>query len=160
MNILIGTVLLSGLSIWFYFKLGPNRRPDAFAATYDTLCFTLPRIVVALVGAGLFAELLPADRVEALFGHQGGLRAIALATALGPLTPGGAFVSFAIGAAALKAGASVPAVLAYVTSWGLFSLTKILTYELPMMGARALWIRVALSIPVPFVVGVGATALG
>ncbi|MEM8730243.1 MAG: hypothetical protein AAGF79_10010 [Pseudomonadota bacterium] len=153
MNILIGSILLLALAAWFYAKLGKDRRPEAFAATRDTLAFTLPRIVVALIGAGLFAELLPDERVEALFGREGGWAGIGLATVLGPLTPGGAFVSFAIGAAALKAGASVPAVLTYVTAWSLFSVTKLLTYEMPIMTARVMWLRVALSWPIPFLVG-------
>lgn len=153
MNILIGTALLAGLALWFYRRLAPEQRGEAFEAAWATLVFTLPRIVVALVGAGLFAELLPADRVQALFGQDGGWRGILLAAALGPPTPGGAFVSFAIGAAALKAGASVPSVLAYVTAWGLFSITKIMTYELPLMGARPMWIRLAFSWPFPIVVG-------
>ena len=160
MNILIGTILLFGLAIWFWARLGPDRRPEALAAAKSTLAFTLPRIVVALVGAGLFAELLPEDEVQALFGAGGGIRGILLAAALGPPTPGGAFVSFAIGAAALKAGASVPAVLAYVTSWALFSMTKILTYEIPMMGARVMWLRVALSWPIPLIVGGVALLMG
>ncbi|OWU75061.1 hypothetical protein ATO3_08920 [Marinibacterium profundimaris] len=130
------------------------------AATKATLAFTLPRIVVALVGAGLFAELLPDDQVQAFFGADGGWKGILLAACLGPPTPGGAFVSFAIGAAALKAGASVPAVLTYVTSWALFSTTKILTYEIPMMGARAMWLRVALSWPIPFIVGAVVLLIG
>lgn len=159
MNILIGTILLAGLAIWFYRRLAPDQRPPAFDAAFATLAFTLPRIVVALIGAGLFAELLPADRVEALFGHDGGWRGILLAAALGPPTPGGAFVSFAIGAAALKAGASVPAVLAYVTSWGLFSVTKMMTYELPLMGQRPMWLRVAYSWPFPLIVGAAAALL-
>ncbi|MBB95856.1 MAG: hypothetical protein CML68_14845 [Rhodobacteraceae bacterium] len=153
MNIVIGTVLLLGLAGWFWLKLGPDARPEALSRTRSTLAFTLPRIVVALVGAGLFAELLPPDRVQALFGEDGGWKAILLAALLGPPTPGGAFVSFAIGAAALKAGASIPAVLAYVTSWSLFSITKILVYEIPMMGSRAMWLRVALSWPFPLAVG-------
>ncbi|MAC82326.1 MAG: hypothetical protein CML66_30225 [Rhodobacteraceae bacterium] len=153
MNIVIGTLLLLALSVVFYRKLTPDQRPQAFANARATMAFTLPRIVVALLGAGLFAELLPADHVQTLFGTGGGIKGLLLAALLGPATPGGAFVSFAIGAAALKAGASVPAVLTYVTSWGLFSLTKILTYELPIMGARVMWFRVALSWPIPLITG-------
>jgi hypothetical protein len=75
-----------------------------------------------------------------------------LAIALGPLTPGGAFVSFAIGAAALKAGASPAAGIAYVTSWSLFSTTKIFAYELSFMGRHATLMRILVSLPVPFAI--------
>lgn len=159
MNILIGTLLLMALAGWFLRKLDADQRSEAFRAARSTIAFTLPRITVALVGAGLFAELLPAEEVQLLFGADGGFKGMALAALLGPATPGGAFVSFAIGAAALKAGASIPPVLVYVTSWGLFSITKILTYELPFMGARVMWFRVALSWPIPLLTGLIATLL-
>ncbi len=53
---------------------------------------------------------------------------------------------------ALKTGASPVAALAYVTSWSLFSLTKILAYELPLMGRHEVIARFAVSWPVPLVV--------
>ncbi|MDX1782002.1 MAG: hypothetical protein R3256_11860, partial [Thalassovita sp.] len=58
----------------------------------------------------------------------------------------------AIAAAALKSGASAVAALAYVTSWSLFSLTKILAYEAPLMGRQEVFARIAVSWPVPFLI--------
>ena len=154
MNILIGTVLLFGLAWLAWSKLAtPGPRRKALAGTRDLALFTLPRITVALIGAALFAELMPADRIEALFGEGAGARALILATLLGPVTPGGAFVSFALAAAALKVGATPAAALAYVTSWSLFSLTKLLAYEMPLMGLRLMALRCAVSVPIPLVVG-------
>ncbi len=153
MNILIGTVLIGGLAVWLWSKL-PNAdwRNAAYHNWARTLAFTAPRIVVALLGAGFFAELLPAEKVQALFGAEAGISGAILAIALGPITPGGAFVSFAISAAALKAGAAPVMAIAYVTSWTLFSLTKLLAYELPVMGRQAALGRLAVSLPVPFAV--------
>ena len=87
-----------------------------------------------------------------LLGEEAGIAAVLLAVVLGPLTPGGAFVSFAIAAAALKTGASPVAAIAYVTSWSLFSTTKIFAYELSFMGRRATLLRILVSLPVPFVI--------
>ncbi|SIO08157.1 hypothetical protein [Vannielia litorea] len=154
MNILIGTVLLLGLAAlaWARLATGANRRA-ALSGTARLAGFTLPRLLVAMIGAALLAELMPADRIEALFGADAGLRALLLATLLGPITPGGAFVSFALAAAALKAAATPAAAITYVTSWSLFSLTKILAYEIPFMGTRTMALRLAISLPVPLVVG-------
>ena len=119
-----------------------------------------PDYVVAMLGvlkAGAVIvpldPAMPADRIEALFGEGAGARALILATLLGPVTPGGAFVSFALAAAALKVGATPAAALAYVTSWSLFSLTKLLAYEMPLMGLRLMALRCAVSVPIPLVVG-------
>lgn len=153
MNILIGTVLIGIVALWLFLRL-PNAewRQAAYANSWTMVQFTAPRIVVALLGAGFFAELLPPEQVRALFGEDAGLKGALLAIALGPITPGGAFVSFAIGAAALKAGAAPMMVVAYVTAWSLFSATRFLAYELPLMGRRMALQRVALCLPVPFAV--------
>ncbi|GGB23120.1 hypothetical protein [Allosediminivita pacifica] len=153
MNILIGTLLIGGVAVWLYLGL-PNSewRRAAWLSTWEMVRFTAPRMVVALLGAGFFAELLPREHVEVLFGADARVTGALLAAGMGPLTPGGAFVSFAIGAAALKAGAAPVAVLSYVSSWSLFSLTKILAYESPLLGKRAVLLRVAVSWPVPLAI--------
>jgi len=152
-NIVIGTVILWAAAVWLWTRLpNPAWRNAAIGNTWSTLKFTMPRVVVALLGAGLFAELLPEDQMRGLFGDGAGLIGLLLAIALGPITLGGAFVSFAIGAAALKSGAAPLAVLGYVTSWSLFSVTKILAYEAPILGTPTLWKRLAVSIPVPLIV--------
>ena len=161
MNILIGTVLIGSGAIWLWWQL-PNDawRSASYRASLDTFLFTAPRVIVALLGAGFFAELLPEDEVRQLLGAEAGIAGILLAIALGPLTPGGAFVSFAIGSAALKAGASPVAAIAYVTSWSLFSTTKIFAYELSFMGRQATLTRILVSLPVPFVIAAMASLTG
>lgn len=153
MNILIGTLLIgaAALGLWLRLPNGAWRRA-ALQATRDMALFTVPRVLVALLGAGFFAELLPEEQVRRLLGDDSGLSAVLLAIALAPLTPGGAFVSFAIAAAALKAGAAPIPVIAYVTSWSLFSSTKIFAYELSCMGRDATLKRILVSLPVPFAV--------
>lgn len=153
MNILIGTILIGGGAVWLWFLLGGDvARSKAYAGTLDTLLFTAPRILMALLGAAYFAEILPEEDMRRLFGAEAGLMGVLLAVALGPVSPGGAFVAFAIAAAALKAGAGEAAALGYVTSWSLYSLAKLLAYELPIMGRDVTLVRVAVCLPVPFIV--------
>ena len=160
MNLLIGTVLIWAAALWLWRTLPDAAwRGAALRASRDTALFTLPRVVVALLGAGFFAELLPEEAVRRWLGAEAGLAGVSIAVALGPLTPGGAFVSFAVAAAALKAGAAPLAAMAYVTSWSLFSLTKIFAYELPFMGRGATAIRLLVSLPVPFAVAAMAQAV-
>jgi hypothetical protein len=159
-NVLIGTVLLWSAAFVLWRRLAlPDRRAEAIRNAWTTLLFTLPRTMMALLGAELITELLPQGHIEGLFGSGSGAGGILIASVLGPITPGGAFVSFAIGAAALKNGATWAPVIAYVTSWSLFSLTKILAYELPLLGRHATWWRIAVSLPVPLIVGAGTALL-
>ena len=69
-------------------------------------------------------------------------------------------VGFAIGAAALKGGAGAPQVIAYSTAWSLFTVQRLLNWEMPMMAARFVWLRVVVSLPLPFLAGLGALLLG
>ncbi len=98
----------------------------------------LPRIAIGVLGSGFIAAALPQDVVGQWLGHGSGVLGIVIATVAGALTPGGPVVGFALGAAALKGGAGAPQVIAYLTAWALYAFPRLLSYELPMMPARAL----------------------
>ena len=156
MNILIGTVLLAFGATMMLRHLARHQNaalPDVFSRTRQTVLFMVPRIFAGLIGAGFLAALLPVDQVERFFGDSAGLTGVLFATLLGALTPGGPFVAFAIGASALKAGAALAPLMAYVTAWCVFNLNRMLAYEMSFMGRRFTVIRHVISIPVPLVLG-------
>ena len=154
MNILIGTIVLALLAYWVGRKLETDeRRKEAWAGVKRMTVNNLPRVVVALVSAGLFAELLPQEVVRTYLGDTSGFRGVLLASVLGVLTPGGAFVSFALAAGAMQAGATTPALVAYLTAWSLFAITKVITEELAFLGPAFLIRRVAVTLPIPLMTG-------
>lgn len=157
MNILIGTVLLWALALAMLNRLR-QQAPDTLAElrqrALTTMTFMVPRLIVGLIGAGFMAELLPVDRIEQMFGESAGLTGVGLASVFGALTPGGPFVAFAIGAAALKAGAAWGPLMAYVTAWSVMNLNRSIAYELPLMGRRFLLLRSFISLPLPLLLGV------
>ena len=59
-------------------------------------------------------------------------------------------IGFSIGAAALKGGAGTPQVIAYTIAWALFAVQRLFIWELPVMPERLVWLRVAVSLPLPF----------
>ena len=155
MNIVIGTLVLMALAGWVWQRLEtPERQAQALAGALRMVRTNLPRLIVALVSAGLFAELLPEEIVNLYLGDTSGLTGVLLGAALGVVTPGGAFVAFALAAGAMGAGATHPAMVAYLTSWALFSLTKMVAEELTFLGPRFIAMRVAISFPLPVVAGV------
>jgi len=154
MNIVIGTLVLMALAAWVWRKLETtDRQQAALAGVWRMVRFNLPRLVVALVSAGLFAELLPGDIVRQYLGDTSGLSGVLLGAALGVLTPGGAFVAFALAAGAVGAGATDPALIAYIAAWSLFALTKVITEELAFLGAPFILTRAAISFPLPVLAG-------
>lgn len=154
MNILIGTLALMALAGWVWRRLGTDaNRQAAYAGVRRMIINNLPRVVVALISAGLFAELLPEEVVRQYLGDTSGFQGVLLGSALGVLTPGGAFVSFALAAGAMQAGATTPAMIAYLTAWSLFALTKVITEELAFLGPGFLLRRVAVTLPIPLIAG-------
>lgn len=154
MNIVIGTLVLALLAYSVWRKLETDaRRMSAFDGVKRMVVANLPRLVVALISAGLFAELLPEETVRAYLGDTSGFTGVLLGMALGVVTPGGAFVSFALAAGATQAGATTPAMVSYLTAWSLFALTKVIAEETAFLGPRFLIRRVAVTLPIPLVTG-------
>ena len=120
----------------------------------------VPRIFIGVVGSGYLAEMLLQDVVGRWLGPDSGVVGVGLAVLGGAFTPGGPVVGFSIGAAALKGGAGAPQVIAYVSAWALFALQRLFLWEMPVMPARLVWLRVAASLPLPFLAAAGAMLLG
>jgi hypothetical protein len=119
----------------------------------------LPRIGIGVVGSGYIAEVLPKELIGPWLGPESGFIGVAIATLGGALTPGGPVVGFSMGAAALKSGAGAPQVIAYSTAWALYSIHRLLVWEVPMMPARVVWLRAAVSLPLPFIAAAAAMVL-
>lgn len=120
----------------------------------------IPRVLVGVVGSGYIAAIMPQEFITTWIGPNSGLTGITIATLAGAATPGGAVVGFSIGAAALKGGAGAPQVIAYSTAWSLYALQRLVNWEIWMMAPRVVWLRAAVSVPLPFLAGIGAMLLG
>lgn len=120
------------------------------SATREVL-HLLPRLALGVIGSGFLARALPQEVVIGWFGAGTGLSGVSLAALAGALTPGGPVVGFALGAAALKAGAGLPQVAAFVTGWSLYTLNRMLVWEVPFMPRWFVALRIMVSLPFPFI---------
>ena len=109
----------------------------------------LPRLAIGVIGSGFLAALLPEELVRTWLGESSGLSGLLIAMGAGALVPGGPVVGFAIGATALKSGAAVGPVTAFVTSWALFGMQRVLVWELPFVPRHLVLIRLISSLPLP-----------
>ena len=119
----------------------------------------LPRIGAGVIGSGFIAEVLPKALVASWIGPGSGFLGVMIATLGGALMPGGPVVGFSIGAAALKNGAGAPQVIADSTAWALYAIHRLVIWEVPMMPARVVWLRAAVSLPLPFIAAAAAMVL-
>ena len=120
----------------------------------------IPRVLIGVVGSGYIAAVMPQELIAAWIGPNSGILGIIIGMLAGAATPGGAVVGFSVGAAALKSGAGAPQVIAYSTAWSLYTIQRLINWEIHMMPARVVWLRAAISIPLPFLAGLGALLLG
>ncbi len=134
-------------------------REGATEGTRDFVLL-LPRIMIGVVGSGYIAAIMPQNMITTWIGPKSGILGIVIATLAGAITPGGAVVGFSVGAAALKGGGGAPQVIAYTTAWSLYALTRLINWEVAMMPPNVVWLRAAVSIPLPFLAGIGAMLIG
>jgi uncharacterized membrane protein YraQ (UPF0718 family) len=120
----------------------------------------IPRVLIGVIGSGYIAAVMPQDVITTWIGPGSGVLGIVIAALCGALTPGGAVVGFAVGAAALKGGAGAPQVIAYTTAWSLYTIQRLFNWEIHMMAARVVWLRAAVSIPLPILAGIAAMLIG
>jgi uncharacterized membrane protein YraQ (UPF0718 family) len=117
------------------------------------LWFVLPRLIPALILTGMLQVVIPPDFVARHFGRTSGLRGVFMATGAGMLTPGGPMVSVPLLVALAHSGAGMASLVAYMTSWSLFGMHRIISWEAPLMGWRFVIVRVIPSLAFPVIAG-------
>ncbi len=117
------------------------------------LWFILPRLIPALILAGLLQVLVPQETVARYFGRAGGMKAILVASVAGVLTPGGPMISVPLMVVLANSGAGLPSLVAYMTAWSLFGVQRIIAWEAPLLGWKFVAVRVIPSLIFPVVAG-------
>lgn len=142
-----------------YQFLGPQAFHTAVRGDLELLADMLPRVVAALTVAGMVWVLLPRERFSRLIGKESGLRGLVIASAAGIVTPGGPASAFPLLAVIGSAGADRGALVAYITSWAILGMQRILVWDLPFMGAEFSLTRFLISLPLPILAGLIARRL-
>jgi uncharacterized membrane protein YraQ (UPF0718 family) len=161
MIVIAFTTLLALIAVilcFIAYRRSPALLTDGFADARVQFIHLLPRLAIGILGSGFLAHLLPKETILTWFGPNSGWIGTALASLAGALTPGGPVVGYAIGAASLKAGADLAQVVAYVTAWSLLTFNRMITWEIPSLPWRVVILRVAVSLPFPFLAA-GVTML-
>jgi uncharacterized membrane protein YraQ (UPF0718 family) len=150
------TIILAALALVFavvaYLK-DPGLPAIGARNGLSLIWFILPRLVPALILTGMLQVLIPQEAVARYFGREAGLRGVLIATAAGVLTPGGPMVSVPLLVALAHSGAGMAALVAYMTSWSLFGIQRIIAWEAPLMGWHFVVVRIIPSLAFPVVAG-------
>jgi len=117
-----------------------------------------PLLIFAFIIAGIVQVLLPVELISKWVGMESGLRGILIGTVVGGFAPGGPYVSLPIAAGLLRVGASVGTMVAFLTSWSLWAVSR-LPMELGIMGWKFTLIRIACTFFFPPIAGIIANRL-
>jgi uncharacterized membrane protein YraQ (UPF0718 family) len=120
---------------------------------FKLIWFILPRLVPALILAGMLQVLIPQETVARYFGQKSGMSAIILASVAGLLTPGGPMVSVPLLVVLANSGMALGPLVAYMTSWSLFGIQRIIAWEAPLMGWHFVMVRAVSSLAFPILAG-------
>ena len=112
----------------------------------------LPLLVFALIVAGMAQVLLPHEAISRWIGEESGVRGILIGTVAGAFTPGGPYVSLPIVAGLLRSGASMGTMVAYITGWSLWAISRV-PMEIGILGWRFAFIRLISVLILPPIAG-------
>jgi uncharacterized membrane protein YraQ (UPF0718 family) len=118
-----------------------------------------PRMFFALFMAGFAAELLPGELISSWLGTESGFKGIMIASVAGMAVPAGGVVAFPLALAMYKIGVGIPQLTAFLTTWEIFAIHRIIAWELPFLGPSFVALRVSSSFMLPPLAGVLAASL-
>ena len=149
--VFFGLALGAGFSV-YYFK-GPVTYDRAIEDAWNLMFFIAPRVGAAVLIAAFLQILVPKEVISRLIGENAGIKSVVIATIAGSLTPGGPLTSFPVVIALYAAGANKGALVAYLSSWAIIGMQRIIVWELPLLGPDVTAIRVGASILLPIIAG-------
>lgn len=158
-----GILVLYGMA-GVLMALALARRDDTFRnglrRALEQFLILAPRMFCALIAAGFIAKLIPSEFIARYLGNDAGMTAILIASATGIAVPAGPAIAFSIAAVFAHAGASVPALIAFITSWSIFAAHRIFIYEIPLLGLSFLRLRLVSVAATPVLAGLIGIAAG
>ncbi len=115
----------------------------------------LPLLFFSLISAGMIEALIPRQQIASWIGQESGVKGILIGCIAGALTPGGPYVSLPVAAGFLKAGAGVGTMVAFITGWSLWAVSR-LPMEVGVLGWKFVLVRLGTSFFFPPLAGLMA----
>jgi uncharacterized membrane protein YraQ (UPF0718 family) len=140
------------------FRQGPGVALDGLLAAWQTVRRNLLLLVLGFVLAGLVQVLIPKDLITRWLGDEAGIRGILIGCLVGGLVPGSPYATFPLVASLYHAGASLGAMVGFVSAWALWSVSR-LPVEMALIDPRPALIRYAVTFVVPPIAGLLAAAV-
>jgi uncharacterized membrane protein YraQ (UPF0718 family) len=131
---------------------GPSVARDGLLAAWQTMRRNLLLLVLGFVLAGLVQVLIPRELITRWLGDEAGIKGILIGCVVGGLVPGAPYATFPLVGSLYHAGASLGAVVGFVSAWALWSVSR-LPVEMALIDPRPALVRYAVTFLVPPVAG-------
>ena len=151
----IPTIIMAVLAIILIiigYSKGEGQHATGLKSAFNMIVEILPLLIFAFIIAGMVQTLLPKGLISRWIGEESGLRGILIGTVAGGLTPGGPYVSLPLVAGFLRTGASVGTMVAYLTGWSLWAVSR-MPMEIGILGWRFVLARLAATFFFPPIAG-------
>jgi uncharacterized membrane protein YraQ (UPF0718 family) len=123
-----------------------------------TLWRNLPLLLLGFVVAGLAQVLIPRDLITRWLGAEAGIKGVFIGCVVGGLVPGAPYATFPLVATLYQAGASLGAVVGFVSAWSLWSVSR-LPLEIALIDSKPALVRYVITFVVPPIAGLLAEAV-
>jgi uncharacterized membrane protein YraQ (UPF0718 family) len=140
------------------FRQGRDLPLAGLQAAGRTLWRNLPLLLLSFAIAGLAQMVIPSDLINRWLGAQAGVKGVLIGCVVGGLVPGAPYATFPLMAALYQAGASLGAVVGFVSAWALWSVTR-LPVEMALIAPKPALVRYAITFIVPPIAGLVAEAV-
>jgi uncharacterized membrane protein YraQ (UPF0718 family) len=160
-GMIVPTIVMGALAlilIAIAYSKGQGQYITGLQSAFKMTVQILPLLIFAFIIAGMIQVLLPQQLVSKWVGAESGFRGILIGTIAGGLSPGGPYVSLPIAVGLLKSGAGVGTMVAYLTGWSLWAITR-LPMELGILGWKLTVIRLVCTFFFPPIAGIIAQLL-
>lgn len=147
------------LMVFTWHKKGIAGVRAGFEGSWHLAKMVIQIIPFALLGAALFAQLIPERWIVGLIGKDSGFTGIVIASLAGGFVPSGPFVSFPIALSLIQTGAGPAQIVAFLTGWSVYAFYRVMVWELPTMGTRFTLYRLGVSLILPIAAGLLAAAM-
>ena len=152
---LIPTIIMAVLAIVLFiagYNKGHGEHITGLKTAMNMTLEILPLLICAFIIAGMIQVLLPHETISKWIGAESGIKGILFGTVAGALSPGGPYVSLPIVAGLLRSGAGVGTMVAFLTGWSLWAVSR-LPMEVGILGWKFTLIRIACTFFFPPIAG-------
>jgi uncharacterized protein len=142
-KMLLPTVIMGSLALILFLLgsvKGDNSQMAGMKIGMKMILEILPLLIFAFLVAGMVQVLIPAEMISKWVGREAGMRGIIVGTLTGAIAPGGPYVSLPIAAALMKSGAGVGTMIAFITGWSLWAVSR-LPMEIGILGWKFAVVR-------------------